>query len=77
LRCAVLEAVPWAQPGIADIASQMGHNMVMSLSVYGHVFAEADGGARISAEEAIRLARASDVSVLCPLEAEPPVAEEA
>jgi len=64
---------------IADIASQMGHNMVMTLSVYGHVFAEADGGARISAEEAIRLAleRAPDVSVLCPLEAERPVAEEA
>jgi hypothetical protein len=49
----------------------------MTLAVYGHVFAETDGGARVSAEEAIRLARAGDVSVLCPPEAERPLAEEA
>lgn len=62
---------------IAEIAAQMGHSMTMTLAVYGHVFAETDGGARVSAEEAIRLARAGDVSVLCPPEAERPLAEEA
>jgi integrase len=43
---------------IVDVARQAGHSATVALDTYGHVFDELDGTERISAEEAIREARA-------------------
>jgi len=43
---------------IVEVARQAGHSATMALDTYGHVFAELDGAERISAEQAIRKARA-------------------
>jgi integrase len=43
---------------IVDVAGQAGHSPTMALDTYGHVFDELDGAQRISAEQAIRKARA-------------------
>jgi integrase len=43
---------------IVDVARQAGHSATMALDTYGHVFDELDGTERISAEDAIREARA-------------------
>lgn len=43
---------------IVEVARQAGHSATMTLDTYGHVFDELDGAERISAERAIRKARA-------------------
>ena len=43
---------------IVEVARQAGHSATMALDTYGHVFDELEGAERISAEEAIRKARA-------------------
>jgi integrase len=43
---------------IVDVARQAGHSATMALDTYGHVFDELEGTERISAEDAIREARA-------------------
>jgi hypothetical protein len=43
---------------IVDVARQAGHSATMALDTYGHVFDELDGTESISAEDAIREARA-------------------
>ena len=43
---------------IVEVARQAGHSATMALDTYGHVFDELDGAERISAEQAIRKARA-------------------
>jgi len=43
---------------IVDVARQAGHSATMALDTYGHVFDELEGTGRISAEQAIREARA-------------------
>ncbi len=40
------------------VARQLGHNARYTLGTYGHVIDELDGQPRISAEDAIRAARA-------------------
>ena len=51
---------------VIEVAAQAGHAPTMTLSTYGHLMAEADGGERVSAEAAIRAAREADVSGKCP-----------
>ena len=43
---------------IVEVARQAGHSATMALNTYGHVFDELDGAERITAEDAIRKARA-------------------
>ncbi len=43
---------------IVEVGRQAGHSATMALDTYGHVFDELDGAERISAEQAIRKARA-------------------
>jgi integrase len=43
---------------IVKVARQAGHSATMALDTYGHVFDELEGAERISAEQAIRKARA-------------------
>ena len=43
---------------IVEVARQVGHSASIALDTYGHVFDELEGAERISAEEAIRKARA-------------------
>ena len=43
---------------IVEVARQAGHSATMALDTYGHVFDELDGAERMSAEQAIRKARA-------------------
>jgi integrase len=43
------------------VARQLGHDARYTLSTYGHVIDELDGQPQISAEDAIRAARASDM----------------
>ena len=42
---------------VVEVARQAGHSPAMTLSTYGHVIEELEGGERRSAEEVIRLAR--------------------
>jgi integrase len=44
---------------IVEVARQAGHSATMALDTYGHVFDELDGAERITAEQAIRKARAT------------------
>ena len=48
----------------------MGHSMAMTLDTYGHVMDEARGAEKVPAEDAIRAARAADVSGMCPHDGE-------
>ena len=50
---------------IIDVARQMGHGADLTMRVYGHVIEELEDAPKLSAEDAIRAARATDVSVLC------------
>jgi hypothetical protein len=43
---------------IVEVARQAGHSATMALDTYVHVFDEPDGAERMSAEQAIRKARA-------------------
>jgi integrase len=56
-------------PNIAEVARQAGHSPGMTLSTYAHVIEELRGVERVSAENAIRAARAAHVSEKCPQEA--------
>jgi integrase len=51
---------------ITEIARQAGHAPSMTLDTYGHVIEEMRGAERVSAEDAIRAARAAQVSEKCP-----------
>ena len=51
---------------ITEIARQAGHAPSMTLDTYGHVIEEMRGAERVSAEDAIRAARAAHVSEKCP-----------
>ena len=42
---------------VVEIARQAGHSPTMTLSTYAHLFDEASGGERLSAEDEIRRAR--------------------
>ncbi len=44
--------------------------MAMTLDTYGHVMDEARGAEKVPAEDAIRAARAADVSGMCPHDGE-------
>ena len=46
-------------------ARQMGHGADLTMRTYGHVIDELEEAPNLSAEAAIRAARATDVSVLC------------
>lgn len=48
-----------------EVARQAGHAPSLSLDTYGHVYDEASGGERVSAEDAIRAAR-EFVPPMCP-----------
>jgi hypothetical protein len=43
------------------VARQLGHDARLTLTRYGHVIDELEGSPQISAEDAIRAARAADV----------------
>jgi integrase len=47
---------------VIEFAAQLGHGANLTLSTYGHCIAQLDGK-NVSAEEAIRAARAADVRV--------------
>jgi integrase len=51
---------------ITEIARQAGHAPSMTLDTYGHVIEEMRGAERLSAEDAVRAARAAVVSQTCP-----------
>ena len=48
------------------VARQLGHGADLTMRTYGHVIDELEGSPSLSAEDAIRAARAANVSVLCP-----------
>jgi integrase len=47
---------------VVEVARQAGHSPAMTLSTYGHVIEELEGGERRSAEEVIRRAREARVA---------------
>ena len=51
---------------ITEIARQAGDAPSMTLDTYGHVIEEMRGAERVTAEDAIRAARAAVVSEKCP-----------
>jgi integrase len=57
---------------VVEVARQAGHSPTMTLDTYAHVMADLDGADRVSAEAAIRAARAAEVSGKCPSEASTP-----
>jgi hypothetical protein len=50
---------------VIDVARQMGHGADLTMRTYGHVIDELEDAPKLSAEAAIRAARATDVSVSC------------
>jgi integrase len=42
---------------VMEVASQAGHSPTMTLSTYGHVLDELQGGSTVTAEDEIRIAR--------------------
>jgi integrase len=49
-----------------EVADQAGNSAKLVLDTYGHVFREMRGAERVSAEAAIKAARAGHVSAKCP-----------
>jgi hypothetical protein len=56
---------------VVEVARQAGHAPTMTLATYAHLIADLDGGERLSAEAAIRVAREAEVSGKCPPQATP------
>src|SRR5208282_3309213 len=54
------------QHELLEVARQAGHAPSLSVDVYGHVLEEMRGAERVTAEDAIRAARAAQVSEKCP-----------
>jgi len=52
---------------VVEVARQAGHSPAMTLSTYGHVIEELEGGERRSAEDVIRAAREARLVVSRPL----------
>jgi hypothetical protein len=53
---------------VVEVAAQAGHAPTMTLDTYAHVMADMQQGGRLSAEDAIRVARDGEVSGKCPSE---------
>jgi integrase len=67
LFCSLLLA---ERAAVVEVARQAGHSPAMTLSTYGHVIEELEGGERRSAEEVIRVAREARAAASFPLAGE-------